>query len=103
MTPTENPTAHLTETAAAILSELTTELQPWAAVRQRISGTETETAAALVDLFERHEVTAVKIAGATFVRLASDWDRLAAAAERDRALQIRHRLPVSRCRPVVTV
>jgi len=92
-----------TDTAAAILAELTDELQPWEAVRQRIPGDDDRKAAVLVDLFERHEVTAVKLRGATFVRLASDYDRATAAAERDRLSQTRRPLSVSRCRPFVAI
>lgn len=92
-----------TDTAAAILSELTDTYQSWAAVRQRIPGTNQAKAAAMIDLFERHEVTAVKIGGANYIRLATDWDRAAAVAERDRQSQTRRPLPVSRCREFVAV
>ncbi|BBX83546.1 hypothetical protein [Mycolicibacterium aubagnense] len=91
-----------TAMAAAILAELTDELQPWAAVRSRIPGSDEHKAAAMVDLHERHAITAVKLRGATFVRLATDYDRAAAAAERDRQTQTRHPLPVSRCRTFVS-
>lgn len=98
MTPTE-----LTEMAAAILAELTDTLQPWATVRLRIPGSDERKAAVLTELFERHEVTAVKLRGQNYVRVASDFDRAAAAAERDRQLQTRRLLPVSSCRPFVAV
>ncbi|MEZ0053246.1 hypothetical protein ABIA30_004273 [Mycobacterium sp. MAA66] len=99
---TEN---HNTDTgmAAAIRAELTTELQPWAAVRARIPGSDQAKAAAMTNLFERHEVTAVKVGGQNYVRLATDWDRAAAAAEIDRHRQARRPLPVSRCRAHVAV
>lgn len=100
---TKNPTAHPTDMAAAILAELTDELQRWAAVRLRIPGDDWRKGQVLTELFERYEVTVVKVRGANYVRLASDWDRAAAAAERDRLSQARRPLPVSCCRSHVAV
>lgn len=100
----QTTTATDADVRAAILAELTDDLQPWAAVRRRIPGEDQRKAAVLTEMFERHEVSAVKVRGANYVRAASDWDRAAAAAERDRLARTRPRsVPVSRCRGFVAL
>ncbi|MHA3021139.1 hypothetical protein ACXPWS_12860 [Mycobacterium sp. BMJ-28] len=101
MTPTENvPTD--SDIRAAILAALTDELQSWVAVKRCIPGNPARVDQVAVELFERHELTLVKVAGTPYVRAASSWDRAAAAADIERRRN-RHPLLVSRCRQHVAV
>ncbi|MFA4052533.1 hypothetical protein [Mycobacteroides chelonae] len=86
----------------ALLAALTPELQPWAVIRRRIPGSDEAQAAALTHLFESYAVTVTKITGTPYVRLASDLDRRAAAAQRDRAAQV-HPALANRPRDFVAV
>lgn len=96
-----NPSTTDSDIRAALLAELTDELQPWADVRRRIPGSEEAQAAALIHLFESYAMTVVKLNGTPYVRRADDLDRMAAAAQRDRAAQTGW--PMSRCRSFTAV
>lgn len=98
-------TANATTIEAAILAALaptgTDTLIPLRTIRAQLPGDWWDQTAALTTLIETYRVSTVKVRGSVFVRLASDWDRQAAAYERDRAAQ--RGWPLPRCRDSVAV
>jgi uncharacterized protein YcaQ len=89
---------------AAILEALAptgATLVAWRSVRAQLPGSWWQQGEALTALFETYEVSVVKAYGVPFVRLADSYDRLAAAAERDRASQTGW--PRPNCRDFVAV
>lgn len=89
---------------AAILTALAptgTTLVAWRTVTPQLPGDYWSQSEALTRLHETYEVSVVKVRGTPFVRLADDWDRQAAAYERDRAAQTGW--PLARCRDFVAV
>ena len=89
---------------AAILDALAptgTTLVAWRTISPQLSGDYWSQGEALTRLHETYQVSVVKVRGSCFVRLTDDFDRQAAANERDRAAQSGWPLP--RCRDFVAV
>jgi hypothetical protein len=92
------------ELDAAILAALEAtngDLVAWRTIRTKLPGDWWQQGEALTRLHETYQVSVVKIRGSCFVRLTDDFERQAAANERDRAAQTGWPLP--RCRDFVAV
>ncbi|WP_025088187.1 hypothetical protein [Mycobacteroides abscessus] len=90
MSTTETTTAQIEQAILALLPA-DGSLMAWRVIRPKIPGGYWDKSGALISLHEKFEVTAVKMRGRNYVRLASDFDRLTAARERAR-LQAMHPL-----------
>jgi hypothetical protein len=89
------------ELILAALEPTGTVLLPWRTIRDKLPGDWYQQGEALTVLFETYQVSVVKVRGSCLVRLADPYERLAAAAERDRAAQ--SGWPLARCRDFVGV
>ncbi|WP_078290454.1 hypothetical protein [Mycobacterium sp. D16R24] len=92
-----------TDIERAILALLPADgsLVAWRDIRPQIPGGWWDKSGALTNLHERFVVTVVKVSGRNYVRIASDFDRAAAAAERARLQAIHPLLGRSNCRDFV--
>lgn len=102
--PSAAPQTTRKQIEAAILAALAptgTTLVAWRTITPQLPGDYWSQGEALTRLHETYEVSMVKVRGSCFVRLADNWDRQAAAYERDRAAQTGW--PLARCRDFVAV